>query len=76
MGITERPLSFFYAAINNQTAESANGTYFQNNSQRRTAAYAVFKPVMTWQKIQYGDLTQSGKNGQFPAVAVFVYLVL
>jgi hypothetical protein len=46
------------------------------NNILRLSAIAVFKPVMTWQKIQYGDLTQSGKNGQFPAVAVFVYLVL
>jgi hypothetical protein len=49
---------------------------FYHISERRMTAYAVFNPVMTWQKIQNGDLTQSGKNGQFIVVAVLSKLIL
>jgi hypothetical protein len=31
---------------------------------------------MIWQKIQHDDLTQSGKKGQLPAIAVLLFVIV
>ncbi len=46
------------------------------NNILRPSAFAVLKPVIIWQKIQYDELTQSDAIGQFVAVPVFGKLTL